>query len=185
MTRFILIIALMIPVCALRAEELTSKHRLIGISAPERIADLHKTMDALEGIHLVALDAENAEITLRYDMEVLFPKYPPKKPKPTPEEIEKRLNDLIGAACVRTFSLKPPSDLPKEKITKVEIAIGLLDCKACRYAAYTAVASLDGVVRASVDMKTSLLTAWTDSSKVTRDDLEKALKKMRVELKQP
>lgn len=169
---------------SVQAEELTSAFRLIGLSSEERIADLHQTLEAVDGIKLVALDAAKAEVTLRYDMETLFPKYPPKKPRPAADEIEKRLNDVIGPACSRTFVLKPLSKLPEDKLQKLTIKAGVLDCKACRYAVYIAVANMDGVERASVDVKTSVLTAWVDGAKVKREDLESALKKARIEVLQ-
>ncbi|MEO6787136.1 MAG: hypothetical protein ABI318_13480, partial [Chthoniobacteraceae bacterium] len=141
-----------------------------------------QTMASLSDVKLVSLDADSAEITLSYDWKKLFPNHPAKKPAPTAGEIEKRLNEVIGAACNRTFSLKPLSSVPKDKLTKVEIGVGLLDCKACRYAAYIACANLDGVERASVDAKTNVISVWIDATKTNRDELEKALKKARIEL---
>jgi copper chaperone CopZ len=181
MTRFLFTIMLCLAVCA-RADEQTSKHRLIGLSAPERIADLRETMASLSDVRLVSLDADAAEITVSYDWKILFPNHPPKKPAPTAEEIEKRLSDVIGIACARTFSLKPLSVVPKDKLTKIEISIGILDCKACRFAVYNSVSTIDGVERASVDAKSSVISAWIDATKTNREDLEKALKKARVEL---
>lgn len=178
---FKITIMLAFAICA-RADEQTTKHRLIGISAPERIGDFQQTMESLPDVKLVSLDADAAEITLSYDWKTLFPTYPPKKPAPTAEEIEKRLSDVIGAACARTFSLKPLSSVPKDKLTKIEIGIGILDCKACRFAAYNSVATIDGVERASVDAKSSVISAWIDATKTNREDLEKALKKARIEL---
>jgi hypothetical protein len=184
MQRTLFIIALLATSLAcLRAGEQTTKHRLIGLSAAERISDLHKTMQEVPDIKLVSLDTADAEITLSYDLQNLFPALNPKKPAPTAEEIEKRLNDVIGAACSRTFSVRPLSVVPKDKLARIDIAIGVLDCKACRYAAYSSVSTLDGVERAAVDMKTHVLTAWVDPAKTKREDLEAALKKARVELK--
>ncbi len=182
MTRRLFKIILLCLAISAHADEQTTKHRLIGLSAPERIADLRQTMESLTDVKLVSLDADAAEITLSYDWKNLFPNHPPKKPAPSADEIEKRLNDVIGTACARTFSLKPLSTVPKDKLVKIEINIGILDCKACRFAAYNSVATLDGVERASIEPKTSVLSAWIDATKTNREDLEKALKKARVEL---
>jgi len=72
--------------------------------------------------------------------------------------------------------------VPAEKLTKLEVPIGVLDCKGCRYSAYIAVAKLDGVERATVSTTPSAVIAWVDAAKVKREDLVAALKKMRVEL---
>ena len=175
---FILTACLLLPVLSLKAEEKTSKHRLIGLSAAERIEDFNETMKSLPDLHVVALDAAKSEITLKYDLAKII-NINPKKP-PTAEDIEKRLNELIGGACVRTFSLRPLTGAAEDKLTKVEIKAGVLDCKACRYAVYLAVATLDGVERATVNEKTSLLTVFTDAAKTDRKALEAALKKARI-----
>ena len=78
------------------------------------------------------------------------------------------------------------SAVPADQLTKLEIPIGVLDCKGCRYAAYIAVAKLDGVERATVTTTPSAVVAWVDAAKVKREALVDALKKMRVEvLEQP
>ena len=74
--------------------------------------------------------------------------------------------------------------MPADKLTKVEIPIGVLDCKGCRYAAYQAVAKLEGVERATVSATPSAVIAWIDATKIKRDALEDALKKARVDLVQ-
>ena len=101
---------------------------------------------------------------------------------PTPDKILARLDQLIGAASTRTFALTARSTVPADKLTKLEIPIGVLDCKGCRYAAYSAVAKLDGVERATVTATPSAVIAWVDAAKVKREALLDALKKIRVEL---
>lgn len=169
--------------CSLRAfaEEQTGTYRLIGLSAPEREADLREVMKAVPDVALVSLDAAKAEVTLRYELEKLFPTAKPKQP-PAPEKITERISSLIGQASKNTFTVTAPSTVPADKLTKVEIPIGVLDCKACRYAAYQAVAKVDGVERATVSATPSAVIAWIDATKTKREALEEALKKARVEL---
>jgi hypothetical protein len=83
-----------------------------------------------------------------------------------------------------TFSLKPLSDVPKDQLQKIEIQLGLLDCKGCRYTAYLACAKLDGVESVIVS-ETSLVTAWVQPSKTTQEALIAALKKVRIGLPTP
>ncbi len=71
-----------------------------------------------------------------------------------------------------------------DKLQKIEIQVGLLDCKGCRYGAYIAIAKLDGVEHATVS-ESALLTAWIDPAKTNREALIEALKKGRVELVTP
>ncbi len=167
----------------LRAEEQASTHRIVGISEPSRAEDLRALVKAMPDVELATLDAESTEATFRYDVAKLIGGYNPKKP-PTAEAIAKRLEELLRTASQGSFTLKPPATLAKDEMQKLEIKVGVLDCKACRYAAYIAIAKLDGVERASVS-NASVVTAWIDPAKTNREALEAALKKARVELPAP
>ncbi len=173
--------ALTLALPLLHAEEQTGTYRLIGLSAPERESDLREVMKTVPAVALVSLDGAKAEVTLRFDAEKLFLPAKSKQP-PAPDKITERLNSLIGGASKNTFSLTERSTVPADKLTKVEIPIGVLDCKGCRYAAYQAVAKLDGVERATVSATPSAVIAWIDATKIKRDALEEALKKARVDL---
>lgn len=174
---------LLLAVPLLHAEEQTGTYRLIGLSAAEREADLREVMKAVPDVALVSLDAAKSEVTLRYELEKLFATAKPKQP-PAPDKITERLSSLIGQASKNTFTVTAPSTVPADKLTKVEIPIGVLDCKGCRFAAYQAVAKLDGVERATVSAKPSAIIAWIDATKTKREALEDALKKVRVDLVQ-
>ena len=169
----------------LHAEE--SRHRVFGLSDPGRELDLREHLKAVPEVELVALDLETAEAIFRYDETKLFPDA--KKP-PTPEVIAKRLDELVKKASKNpvsgaiTFSLKPLSSVPKDQLEKIEIQLGLPDCKGCRYTAYLACAKLDGVENVIVS-ETSLVTAWVQPSHPTREDLIAALKKVRIGLPTP
>ncbi len=169
--------------CALPAlaEEQTGTYRLFGLSAAEREADLREVMKAVPDVALVSLDAAKAEVTLRYEVEKLFPTAKPKQ-SPAPDKITERISSLISQASKSTFTVHARSTVPADKLTKVEIPIGVLDCKGCRYAAYQAVAKLDGVERATVSTTPSAVIAWIDDTKTKREALEEALKKARVDL---
>ena len=175
-------LALALPL--LHAAEQTATYRLVGLSAPEREADLREVLKSVADVTLVSLDAAKAEITLRFDSDKLGVPAKAKQP-PAPDKITERLNNLLGSASKNTFHLAAPSAVPADKLTKVEIPIGVLDCKACRYAAYSAVAKLDGVERATVSATPSAVIAWIDATKTKREVLEDALKKARVELRAP
>ena len=164
-----------------RGEE--SKHRIIGLSEPSREQDLREQVKTMPEVELVAFDFETTEVTFRYDVTKLIGGYNPKKP-PTAEAIAKRLDELLRAASQGAFTLKPLATIPKDKMQAIEIKVGILDCKGCRYGAYIAIAKLDGVERATVT-EAGLLTAWIDPAKTDRAALEAALKKGRVELPSP
>jgi copper chaperone CopZ len=175
----LLTVGLLRPVAA--AEQMAT-FRLIGLSAPEREPDLREVVAKVPELTLVSLDAARAEVTLRFDPEKLFPPVKGKQPVPAADKILARLDQLLGTASTRTFTLTARSTVPAEKLTKLDIPIGVLDCKGCRYAAYIAVAKLDGVERATVTSTPSAVVAWVDAAKVKREELVAALKKMRVEL---
>ena len=178
-----LLCALSLALPLLHAEEQTGTYRLIGLSAPERESDLREVMKTVPDVALVSLDIAKAEVNLRFDAEKLFLPAKSKQP-PAPDKITERLNSLIGGASKNTFSLTERSTVPADKLTKVEIPIGVLDCKGCRYAAYQAVAKLDGVERATVSATPSAIIAWIDATKTKREALEEALKKVRADLVQ-
>ena len=173
--------ALSLALPLLHAEEQTGTYRLFGLSAAEREADLREVLAKVPEVTLVSLDAAKAEVTLRFEAEKLFPPTKAKQP-PAADKITARLDTLIGTASTRTFGITERSTVPADKLTKVEILIGVLDCKGCRYAAYQAVAKLDGVERATVSATPSAIIAWIDATKTKREALEEALKKVRVDL---
>jgi len=90
-----LLVILCLIASAALAEE--SRHRILGLSAPEREPDLRESMKAIPEVQLVGLDHDKAEVTLRYDFIALFPNYNPKKPL-KPEDIEKRLDEKLRTA---------------------------------------------------------------------------------------
>jgi hypothetical protein len=167
---------------SLHAEEQTSQYRIIGLFSPDRQKDLRGVMEDIPEMKLVSLDYENALVTLRYDVKEILPDFNPKKP-PLEIHIEERLDKLLRAASDETFSLKPLSTVPKEKQTRLDIEIGILDCKGCRYGAYLAAIKIPGVEQAVVRTDPSILTAWIDPAKTDRASVEAGLVKARVELK--
>jgi hypothetical protein len=172
----IVFLTLLLSSPALFAAEQTSEHSIVGLFSPDREKDLRQVMEDVPDVKLIHVDYENARVTLKYDLKALFPNANPKKP-PTNEEVEKRLNELIGQASENTFTLKADSKIPREKLTRLEIKIGLLDCKGCRYGAYLTAMKEEGVEQATVD---KVLTAWIDSTKTNQTVIEAALKKAGV-----
>lgn len=160
----------------LRAEEQTSIYRVLGLCSPDRQEELRQLMSAAPEVQLISLDYDKAEAVLRYDLAKLLPAA--KKPKDlTPEKILKALNDQIRVRRNNTLTFADRSTLSADQLTRLEIPVGILDCKGCRYTAYAAVAKIDGVERATVSAETRMLTAWIDAAKTSRAALEGALKK--------
>ncbi|MFN0077267.1 MAG: heavy-metal-associated domain-containing protein [Prosthecobacter sp.] len=165
---------------SLHAEEMTV--RILGFSHEERIADFHKMIATLPELKLVTLDADKASATLSYDPLVLLGKPKPKPEELAPEKILERIDNLIGKASVRTFTATKATGIADGKLTQVQVKVGVLDCKGCRYGAYIAIAKIEGVERASVNSDSRTLTAWIDATKTNKEAIEAALKKARVEL---
>lgn len=176
-----LLLTLCLTTIGLHADE--SRHRIIGLSEPSREQDLRAQVRTISGLELVSLDFTTTEAAFRYELGTLFPTINPKKP-PSQAEITQKLDSLLKAASRGTFTLKPLATLPEDKMQEINIRVGLLDCKGCRYGAYIAIAKLDGVEHAVVS-ESSLLTAWIDPAKTDRETLIGALKKGRVEVPQP
>ena len=166
----------------LHAEEQSSTYRLIGLFEPSRQDDFRDLLTSIPELKLAKLDFEKDEVTLSYELPSVFTDG--KVPKDlSPEKLMERLNNLIGSRSGKhrnTFKLATLSKLPADQQTRVDIKIGILDCKGCRYGVYQIVNKIDGVERVTVGVENPTVTAWIDSSKTNREAIEAALKKAQV-----
>jgi hypothetical protein len=158
------------------ADPVSVKYRIVGLFSPERQEDLRQAAKKMVDVTLVDVDYAAGEVTLSYD--------PAKMLKGAkPEQVQNHLENLLKNASNHTFGLKPLCALPREKLQRVEIAVGVLDCKACGYGLYLAVMNVPGVEQALADYKQGLVTAWIDPEKTDRSKLVEALKKREVRLR--
>ncbi len=154
----------------------TIKLRVNGLFSPDREADLREVMVQIPDARLLSIDYANAEAVFAYEANKSFD-------KAKPEKIPERLDNAVRTHSRSTFSIKPLSTTPKEKLQAVEIGVVGLDCKGCALAAYESVARIEGVEQATASFKDGLVTAKFDPEKTNRGALEEALTKARVELK--
>jgi hypothetical protein len=165
---------------ALATDEKQSKEfAIVGLFSPDRAQDLRDVMADVPEFQLLRVDYENARATFSYDVAVLFPERKLKNP-PTPAEIQQRLNALLTRAATNTFSLKMTPIIPKEKLTRIELNVGILDCKGCQYAAYLATMKAPGVERATVARDGSLV-AMVETGKTDEIAIKLALKRANIE----
>lgn len=167
-------------VSPVRAEEPAVRYGIVGLFSTERKQDLRDVLAEVPEIELVDVDFDAAEVRLRYELAKLIPNTNPKKP-PTEAEVLQRLNNLLLPASRGSFRLQPRSSVPDDKLTKLEIDIGILDCKACRFGAYRAAMRVEGVERATVSASPSRITVWIDAKKTDRAALETSLKNAGVD----
>lgn len=163
--------------CASHAQEpATIKLRVMGLFSPDRETDLREVMLKIPDAKLLSIDYANAEVVFEYDPTKSFE-------KAKPEKIPERLDNAVRTNSYSTFSIKPLSTTPKDKLQKCAIGVVGLDCKGCALAAYESVARIEGVEQATASFKDGLVTARFDPEKTNRGALEEALTKARVELK--
>ena len=160
------------------AEVQTVKHRITGLFNREREDDLREVVKQLPEVTIVAIDFDAGEVTFSYDPAKLFPKMKEK-------DYLERFDNLLKQSSRHTFGAKPLSSLPKDKLTRVEIAVAGNLCKGCELSAYEVVARMDGVEQATASFKDGKVTALIDSAKTSRDALVEALKKRNVNIKVP
>ena len=160
------------------AELQTVKHRITGLFSREREADLRKAVKRMSEVTIVAIDFDAGEVTFSYDAAKLFPKVKQK-------DIVERFDGLLRQLSSHTFGAKPPTTTPKDKLTRVEIAVAGNDCKGCDLSLYEIVAKVDGVEQATASFKEGRVTALIDPAKTSRDALIEALKKRQVNVKTP
>jgi hypothetical protein len=156
-----------------KAERIT--YRVTGLFSKDREKDLKTAFEELTDFTLVSVDFENAEITVAFAPQKLFPGQ-------KPERVAELVNDKVRTASNHTFGVKPRRTIARDKLTEVTIAAGGLDCKACCLAAYEAVADVDGVYQATASFKDGRVTALIDATKTDRTKLEDALKRKGVTL---
>ena len=164
-----------------RAEEKppepTIKHRVTGLFSPDREDDLREILkDKLPDVKLVSIDYPTSEAAFNYDPAKLFP-------GAKPDQIQERFDNLLRSVSSSTFGIAPLCTTPKDKLTRIEIPVIGLDCKACCLAAYEAIYKIDGVEQATASFKEGKVTALIDPLKTNRTALEEALKKKQVELR--
>jgi len=169
------------------AGEVTVQFRISGLFQPDRIEDLRRQAGTLRGnemdspgeVRLTDVNYETAVATFAYDPEAK----PFKGAKA--DKVFERIGNLLRGATKNTFNIFPVSALKPEEQKSERIAVAGLDCKGCAYGAYRAVATIDGVERATVDFKQGRFTAWIDPAKTNRDALIAAFKKARIEVVEP
>jgi copper chaperone CopZ len=157
-------------------ETATIKLRVTGLFSPDRVDDLKQVMSHIPDARLVSVDYDQAEAVFEYDVNQSFD-------KAKPDKVPDRLDNAVRTNSRSTFSIKPLSTTPKEKLQKLEIGVLGLDCKGCALGAYESVARIDGVDQATVNFKEGIVKAQIDPEKTNREALEAALVKARVELK--
>ena len=158
------------------------KHRITGLFAPDRVDDLRASFRKIADVTLVSVDFDRAEAVLSYLPQKLSNK---KQEQEREKEILERLDNLLRQASSHTFGVKALSTTPADKLTRIEIPVLGLDCRACCLAAYEVIAKIDGVEAATCSFKESRMSALIDPGKTGRAALEEALKKRGVTLKSP
>jgi copper chaperone CopZ len=153
-------------------------HRVAGLFSPDVEADLRKAVEKVEGVRLVSVDFDYAEATFEYDAARTFP-------GAKPEQVVEQFNNLLRQASNHLLGITPRSTVPRDKLTRIEIPIGVLDCKACCLAVYEILARQDGVEQATASFKDGKATALIDPAKTDRARLEAALREREVPVTSP
>jgi len=173
----IAILLLLLPAFAHAAEPQTLKVRVTGLFQADREKDLRELCaEQLPDVKIVSVDFDRAEAVLSFNPATLFPKV-------KPADILKQLDQKVRTESNGTFGIHPASAVPRGKLTRIEIGVAGLDCKACCLAAYEIVAKIDGVEQATASFKVGVITALIDPARTDKAKLEVALKQRGVTLK--
>jgi copper chaperone CopZ len=168
------ILAAILILSALPAPEIQQlKYRVTGLYNPEREADLREAVQAMKDVTIEAIDFDSSEVTFSCDpVKVLG--------KGTEKQWIERLDNQLRQASHHTFGIKALCATPKEKLTRIEIAVAGLDCKGCELSAYEVIFKVDGVEQATCSFKAGKMTALIDPEKTNKAALEDTLKKRNV-----
>lgn len=166
-------------VAASRAEEkpvetVSVKFRVIGMFSPDRETDLRQAAAKMKDYTLAAVDYANSEATFSYAAAKI-----PKNAKP--DRVQNEIDTQLKEASNHLFGILPLI-ANREKLTRVEIHVGILDCKACAYGVYLTVTGVAGVEQATV-ARDGLVLAWIDAEKTNRAALIAMLKMREITVK--
>src|SRR4051812_21672120 len=109
--------------------EQTVKLRVTGLFQPDRAEDFRTTMLGMPEVTVVSLEYETTEAEFRFDLAKAFPNY-------KQSQLIEAFNNKLNSISQGTFGVRTLSTVPADKLTKIEIPIYGLDCKACSYVAY-------------------------------------------------
>ncbi|MBS0265446.1 MAG: heavy-metal-associated domain-containing protein [Planctomycetes bacterium] len=151
------------------------KHQIVGLFCPEREEHLREAFALLPKMRLLAIDYEQAEVTVEYDPAQLWP-------GEKPARFTELFSNEIANVSRHTFRAKPLRTKPVDQLKRVQIRVAGLDCLGCSYGAYRLIYELPGVELATADFKQGLVTALIDPEKTDQAKLEAALHKGGVEV---
>ena len=154
------------------------KHQVTGLFCPEREKDLRDAFAKMPKFKLIAIDYDNAEVTVKYDPASVWP-------GEKPERYVELFTNEIGNASRNTFRAKPLRTKPIDTLKRVQIPVTGLDCLGCSYGAYRIIHELPGVEMATADFKRGQVTALIDPELTDKNKIEEALKKAGVEITTP
>ena len=169
-------ILLMVLAASTQAGELTL--RVTGLFSKDRVKDLRRAVEKIERVEIKSMDYETAKVTFIFETGD-----EPFKPNAAPEQIRSAIDSKLKNATRHTMTALLPAEIPKDKLSRIEIDVAGLDCKACSYAANRAIYQLKGVARATASFKDGKVTALIDLQETKRLALEEALEKKGVALK--
>jgi copper chaperone CopZ len=150
--------------------------RITGLFSPDREADLRAAVEKVPGVQLISVDIERGHGTFSINPAVAFP-------GTKPDKFAERFDQLLRVAANHTLGVKAVSGAAPEKLTRVEIGIGGLDCKACCLGVHWILMKDDGVEQAIVNLKDGLTTVLIDPEKTSKEKLQAALKAREVPIK--
>jgi len=153
-------------------------YRVLGMFSPDREKDLTTAFKELPDLTLVAVNFDDAEITVEFVPAKAFPSV-------KPEQFIERVDQKLRSVTHSTFGIKPQRTTARDKLKQVTIPAAGLDCKACCLAAYEAIAGIDGVEQATASFKEGKVTALIDPTKTDQAKLEDALRKKGVAVGKP
>jgi copper chaperone CopZ len=166
---------LLLSVTAAAAEQ-SVQYSVRGLFQPDRKVVLLNAAKALENCRLVGVDYDTARATFTYDDEAQGFR------KAKPEQVLQQIDNQLRKLSNHTFTLLQPGTLPEAGLQRIDFTIEGLDCLGCSYGAYSAVAALEGVDRATASFHDGKLTAFIDPAKTSREALAEVLKKKEIKV---
>ena len=154
--------------------------RILGLSDASRVNDFNEVIKKLPSLKIVSFDSDHATALVRYEPTIMDQRLGLRSASSTPSTVIPLIDGLISAASGHTFTVTAPTEIADKNLKKLTFKVNLNDCKGCRYAAYIAVAKLEGLDRATVDSANHSLVAWIDPTKTSKKTVGDALTEARI-----
>lgn len=157
-----------------RFEKLTAQ--VFGLFQPDQADRFRKVVEQIKAVEIEWLDAERAEVGLRYDVNAEWLR------DATADQAIERINQPLAYYSNHTMSLRPQSAIPRDQLQRIEFGIQGVHCAGCSLALYQMLVRAEGVEQAQVSFQQGVAALWINPQLIDRPRLLALLRERNIEV---